>query len=446
MKAILSIIFLWISLLVFGQNRFDFVQDKPSAVIPFRFVNDLIVVKTKINDVLLNMIFDTGVKQTVLINLINKDSLGLRQQKQRYFSGVGNKNTKIGGIVSNNNILKIGDAMINRHATIYLIADFKFHFSETMGVKINGFIGGEWIKDYIVKVDYKEKKLIFYKHKTFDNRKLRRYEAFDVDIVKDKPYIHMDVYWNSRKEKPVRAKFLIDLGNNDAFWFFQNDSLQIPKGKKTINDYFGFGFSGEISGKRTKVRKVSLGKKKHFTNVYTALPDTIFFRHITDSYPFDGLVGNSVLKRFYIYLDYQNKKVYFRKYWRNYRQQFLFNDSGIFLTYDGKIPLKVKTTINHFSGSEKPLSGHINIEEEFIYRFEMFDRIIVHHIRKDSPADRSGLAEGDIILEINGQDVYQYQLYELDEKFFYHRNKYLKFLVERNGVRHEIKVYNTKQL
>ena len=446
MKTILLTFLLWFSFPGFAQNHFVFVQDKPSVVVPFRFVNDLIVVKTEINGVPLNMIFDTGVKETVLINLINKDTLGLKHQKQRYFSGVGNKNTKIGGIVSQNNILKIGDAMINRHATIYLIADFVFHFSETMGIQINGFIGGEWIKDYIVKVDYKNKKLVFYKHNAFDFRKLKRYEAFDVDIVKDKPYVDMNVYWNGRKEKPVHAKFLIDMGNNDNFWFFQNDSLQIPEGKNSIRDYFGFGFSGEISGLRTKVCRVSLGSKKHFNNVYTALPDTVFFNHITASYPFNGLVGNGVLKRFFIYLDYRNKKVYFRKYWRNYHQKFLFNDSGIFLAYDGKIPVKVKTIERQFSESQTPYSGHIDIEEEFIYKFKLLDRIVVHHIRKDSPADRSGLAVGDIILKINGEDVYQYQLYELDEKFFYHRNKYLEFLVERNGLQYEIKVYNTKQL
>ena len=76
MRVFLSLLFIVsLSLNSFSQNIFNISSTKDVVNIPFEFINNLIILKAKVNNQELNLVFDTGVKQTVLINMQNNDSL-----------------------------------------------------------------------------------------------------------------------------------------------------------------------------------------------------------------------------------------------------------------------------------------------------------------------------------------------------------------------------------
>jgi len=440
------LLFLLQTLFVSAQNQFILKNDTNKVSIPFKLINNLIILNVDINNVPLNLIFDTGVKQTVLINLKSTDSINLKNLKTRQFAGIGKDNVYIEGLTSSGNIINISNTIYNKSALIYIITGVDFHFSESIGVYINGFIGGELIKDYLVKIDYKRKKLEFYKPETFNYKKLKRYQKFPLEIINDKPYLLTKVQSQKNALVVDSIKLLIDTGNSDALWLFNRKKIKMPAQQKTVSDYFGLGFSGEILGKRAKIHRFFLDKKYRFKNVYAGLPDSIYFSHIIAQNPFDGLLGNEILRRFYVWFDYKKQMMYLKKYSKNYRNAFVFNDTGINLVYDGKIPVLVRKLETNFNAKLVRESIDIIREETYVYEYRFVDRIVINYIRKDSPADKAGLMMGDIILKINNIDIYQYRLDELEKEFFYHNKKHLNFLIKRKGLILSFDVYNTNQL
>ena len=432
--------------LIFGQNKFEITQKTEVAGLPFELVNNLIILKVNINGMDLNMVFDTGVKQTLLINLKSVDSLKLKNVKKRLFTGVGKDHNLVEGLSSPHNKINLQNQIYNTDALIYIITGAAFHFSENIGVNINGLIGGDLVKDYIVQIDYKRKRLYFYKHQNFNQRLLRKYRKYPIQIIRGQPYIYTYVQTTKKSKRVDSLKLLIDTGNSDALWFFNRHKIRLPKNQKTVTDYFGLGFSGEITGDRAKIYKFGLDKKIRFKHVYIGLPDSIYFKNIIQNHAFDGLLGNEILRRFYVIFDYRNQVIYLKKYHRKYREHFLFNDTGMYLAYDGKIPVKVKKLVTNFESKSDGNAISIYQENNYLYSYQMQDRIIINYIRRDSPADRAGLIRGDMLLKINGNDVYQYRLDELEKRFFYHNQKHLEFTVKRKGLILTFKVYNTRQL
>ena len=444
MRHIFTFVFIYIITTVsYGQNSFKIVDHQNNVSIPFNFVNNLIILKTTVNNQELNLVFDTGVKQTVLINMQNNDSLDYKNHSKIVFSGMGNENKKVVSLKSTNNHISLNDKIVNNNATFYIISNFEFEFSENIGITINGFIGGELINNHQVKIDYKNKLMTFYPSNSLTGKELSKYRSYPLNIFKGKPYITTNIVFE-KKQKPQKIQLLIDTGNSDALWIFNTDKIHIPKNKKSINDYMGLGLSGSIEGKRIKSHLFSFDKKFKFKGIYTALPDSIYFSGFIRN-DVDGMIGNEVLNRFFIIFDYPNKKVYLKKYRRNYRKGFYYNDSGIYLAYNGKIPVKyksLKTSYRIINQNSSTNSALIVSSSAYTYKYKLADRIVINYVRKDSPGAKAGLLKGDILLKINGNSVYQYKLEELDKKFFYKKSKRIDFLVERDGLKLEISVFN----
>jgi hypothetical protein len=442
MRVFLSLLFI-ISLFYnsFSQNIFNISSTKNVVNIPFEFINNLIILKAKVNNQELNLVFDTGVKQTVLINMQNNDSLDYKNYSKTVFSGMGNKNKQVIGLKSTSNTVSINNQVINNDATIYIITNVSFAFSENIGVNINGFIGGELIQNHQVKIDYKKKKMWFYPPNSLSTKELSRYRKFPIELIKGKPYLNTNILF-SKNTQAQKLKLLIDTGNSDALWVFKTKNIIVPDKQKSISDYMGLGLSGSIEGKRVKTYAFGFDKKYRFKNVYTALPDPTYFSSFIRK-RINGMVGNEILRRFFIVFDYANNLVYLKKYRRNYHQGFYYNDSGLHLAYKGKIPIQVKTLITNYKFRENSnMNGIIVSDAAYTYKYKMVNKIIVNYIRKDSPAEKAGLLKGDVLLKINGSNIYRYRLDELDKKFFYKNSKKLYFLIERDGIQLEFRVNN----
>ncbi len=430
-----------------GQNNYGLSGNTFCSEVPFELIGNLIIVKVNINGSDLNLIFDTGVKQTILLNLANKDSLHFNKLKKKLFVGVGNEKKDIEAVKTIENKIKLGKDIQADDAVVYLITNAEFTFSERMGTPIFGFIGGELIKDFIVHIDYRKKKLIFYDPLHFDYKKLRRYTKIPLSIHRDKPYLKAKIKFN-KKDSLHNIYLLIDTGNSDPLWLFQHDSFRVPEGQSRIKDYFGVGLNGDIKGERVKSHLLQIPSKITFKKVFTGLPDSIYYEKLIQSHPFDGIIGGEILHRFKIYFDYKNKAMYVKKRFFEYHKKFPFNESGLYLSYQGKIPVRVKKMFTTFDTRELS-SGSNDIfidRSDFVYEYKFFDKIMVHYIRPGSPAEKAGFAVGDVILEINGESVYKYKLNDLEKRFLYKSGKNLRFLIERNGIILPLKMNTEEQL
>ena len=86
-----------------------------------------------------------------------------------------------------------------------------------------------------------------------------------------------------------------------------------------------------------------------------------------------------------------------------------------------------------------PLSGAVtfdssgkNITNDFKYKFQLKPIYEIANIRKNSPAAKSGLQVGDIIISINKSPAYRYSLQKLNEMFKSEEDKWIYLEVERN--------------
>lgn len=214
MKTMILLLGLFVSIFTNAQNTFELINTQ-KAVIPFRFINNLIFLPININGADLTFLLDTGVAETILFSLDNKE-LRLENVEKVRFSGLGGS-LSIDGLKSDHNTAKIGDAIINTSMSLYVIIDEEFNISSHVGIPVNGVIGYNFFKNHPILIDYMSKKITVYDSIDPLKKKLRKFEEFPISIEKSKPYLYADVEMTNEKKN---SKLLIDLGNSDAIWLF----------------------------------------------------------------------------------------------------------------------------------------------------------------------------------------------------------------------------------
>ena len=103
---ILQVLFLLLSLQFFPQKGFQLIENK-KTVIPFRLINNLIFIPVNVNGVELTFLLDSGVTETLLFSLDDKE-VSFSDVEKKKFTGLGG-NFEIEGLVAINNKVKIGE-------------------------------------------------------------------------------------------------------------------------------------------------------------------------------------------------------------------------------------------------------------------------------------------------------------------------------------------------
>ncbi|NNK82946.1 MAG: PDZ domain-containing protein [Flavobacteriaceae bacterium] len=420
-------ILLFNSLSVFAQNEFVLDDDKDDKI-RFQLINNLIVFPVEINGVELSFLFDTGVSKPIIFNLVNfTEELHIKETEIINIRGLGEGNT-IEAIKSKNNYFKIGNA-VNLNQELYAIYDPSLNFAPKLGVPIHGIIGYDFLKNFVVEINYSKKFIRINNPKYYEPRKCKNCESFELEFYNNKPYIKGIVELNN---KTIPVKLLIDSGGSDALWLFEDKKQNIETPNAYFIDFLGRGLSGSVYGKRSKVKRFSIGSF-NLKNVNTAFPDSASIRFARNFKSRSGSLAGDILKRFNIVFDYPNKKIRLKRN-RYFSDPFNYNKSGIILEHDGvRLVKEIQTSIKR---SDESASAADN---RFIMMSGSYDYILVPsytivELREDSPAKESGLMVGDIVLAINNKHAHKYSLQEIMAMFYDDAGKNIKLLVDRNGV------------
>jgi hypothetical protein len=397
-------------------------EKKNEVSIPFQLKNNLILIPVEINKQKFTFILDTGVSKTLLFNIKANDSVKLNNRQKVKIKGLG-ANEYYKGIRSTNNIVKI-NKIINPKATIYLITEADFDFSSRIGLNVHGLIGADLLKKYVVEIDYIKKKVKFIKPNAFKLKKKKKWKQLPIKIVKNKPYVSLLI-------DNIKANFLIDSGSSDALWIFENANFKVPN--KNFDDYLGNGLSGEIHGKKAKLKTLNFGNF-NLKNVLTAYPDASYINYSVDGFKRNGIIGGNILKRFKVILDYPKQQIFLKKN-RKFKTPFYYNKTGLDITYNGKVLVKEKLLGLHNSDT----NGNKTIDIVSIINFVFKDSYIITSVKKGSSADLVGLQKGDIVTKINGQYTFNYQLEEIIEKLS-NNKKRITLTIDRNGIEYKFTV------
>ena len=114
-----------------AQDGFRFTSNKKKTSIPFKLINNLIIVPIEVNGIELNFLLDTGVEETILFSLDEKEELKLYEVQKIKLKGLGIEEA-VEGLKSSGNILKV-PGMEYRNHDILIVLDQDINFSSTLG-------------------------------------------------------------------------------------------------------------------------------------------------------------------------------------------------------------------------------------------------------------------------------------------------------------------------
>ncbi len=424
--ALFFLVFIYI-LPSWAQEGFQYAGKKNKLRFPFQLINNLVFIPIKVNGAELTFLLDTGVEETILFGLEETKEINFKNTQRIKLSGLGNKDF-FEGLRSTGNLLETKGLKSENHL-LYIILDSEFNLSSFVGIPVNGIVGYSFFKNNLVEINYEKRKVVVYKDNQKNRKKIKKkFVKVPVVIEKAKPYVMSFVML---KSKLVPLKLLIDNGNSDAFWLFQNASGQIEVPEKNFTDYLGQGLSGDVEGKRAKVSEFSISDFK-FINPIVSFPDSLSIKNITMVSDRAGSIGGEILRRFSVVFDYSGSAIYLRKN-KAYNAPFTYNKSGLELRHAGMQWVNEKVSLK----TVPLLRGTIYSDTEeskfdFKYEYKLRPVYEISNIRKKSAALQSGLQVGDIIVSVNDNPAYKYTLQEINSFLNEGDDGWIELEIERN--------------
>ena len=284
------------------------------------------------------------------------------------------------------------------HMNGLTVNNLDFHINDydiltsSYGIRIDGIVGYSFLRRYIVAIDYEKMHFDVYTPGTI------KYPRGGYLLRPQFTTLPMQQA-TVRDNTTVTGKFYFDTGaglcmllNEDLV---QDSALLKSKRKQYATEAEGLG--GKKSMTLTVVKEVRVGPYR-FRNVPVYIFDDEF--NIT-SYPvLGGLIGNDIMRRFNIILNYPEQQIYIRPN-KRYTDSFDYSYSGLGMYL---------------------VDGAITVTD----------------IMKKSPAEDAGFMEGDIVLGVDNNLSGNIQTYKA---LLQNAGAKIKILISRKG---ELKVITLK--
>lgn len=374
---------------VYGQEKLSTPNAQPIVRIPFTMLTGgVIMVKGLLNNYpdSLNFIIDTG-SGGISLDSLTCVRLGIPLVQSSYLiRGVGgvrevkflyNASLKLDTLKTDS---------LNFHVNDYDI------LSSVYGTKIDGIIGFSYIKKFILRIDYDSMYMEIFSKGPYQYPKkgfLMHPNMQSIPVV--------DIQF--RESKKLRNSFFFDTGAGLCLMLseeYVKDSAVFSPRKPPPVLTQAEGLGGKMIMKLTTVKALHVGPYT-FKNVPTHIFEDVY--NIT-SYPIlGGLLGNDILRRFNVVLNYAKKEIHLSPN-SSFKDAFDYAYTGLGL-YDN-------------NGS-----------------------IIIEDIIPDSPGDKAGFLPGDRIVGINNNfsnDIRQYKVILQSE------TRKITFLISRDRELLEIKM------
>ncbi|MCB0555744.1 MAG: aspartyl protease family protein [Phaeodactylibacter sp.] len=346
-----------------GQNPdMEIERNLRRIDIPFEYANGFIVVKVTFNDVFpLRFIFDTGAEHTILSKREITDLLNIDYQRRFPIVGADLSKELYAYLAQGISLQLGGVKAVNRN--ILVLEEDYFHFEEYTGVNVQGILGSDFFRRFIVKINYPQGVISLYDPQYFDPPG-KGFVSVPIEINRNKPYINAKI--NFHPDSSIQVRLLIDTGAGLALLLHTDTHPELKLPEKVIPSNLGAGLGGFLLGYMGRVQKLELEPFvfREVTSQFQDIPEGI------DSSLFNqrnGIIGNEILRRFTIMIDYLHEQAYLEPN-RHYKDEFIHDRSGLNL-----------------------IAGGLNLND-----------FIIYGVIPGSPAAQAGLIRGDRILSING--------------------------------------------
>jgi hypothetical protein len=345
------------------------------VTIPFELVTRHIVLQVRINDSRpLSFVFDTGDKVGVVDTDVAKE-LGLKLDGQLRVGGAG-ADTLPGSFVKEATWSLPGLEGFSQPISIAIPLG---RMAARAGHDFDGIIGSEFIKQYVVEVDYQNRVL-----KLHDRDKFA-YSGAGESIpiqLNQMGYPLLDAEVMPANGESIKGKFVLDLGSSGSLVLMSPVVVQhnlLSNGMKTIKALGVGGAGGQSNGQIGRVRSLQIGK---FT---IANPITLFSEDKAGAMATSQLVGNIgqlIAGKFKVFLDYTHTRIILEPN-STFAQPMDRATAGVVLTTEGKDYATVR----------------------------------VMDVLENSPASEAGIKKDDIVLSVDGKPAGELKATKIAELF-----------------------------
>jgi Aspartyl protease/PDZ domain len=345
------------------------------VAIPFELVNRHIVLTVRVNNSRpLSFVLDTG-DSVALIDLDLAKELGLNLKGEVKVHGVGAElSTAL--FVHDSSFTISGFDGFSQPVTLAMPLR---NLAPRLGHDFDGIIGSEFIKQFVVEVDYEARLIKLHDKDKFTYSGPGESISVHLNAV-GHPVIEAEV--TPMASDPIKGKFVLDLGASDALALyspFVAERHLIGPNLKTIRALGGAGAGGESTGQIGRASELKIGKFR------ISNPITLFSEDKTGNFAKTDLLGDigmPIMSKFRIFLDYGHDRI------------ILEPNSTFAEPFD-----------RAFSG----LSAQAEGQDYRTFR--------VKEVLENSPASEGGLQVNDIITAIDGKSASQLTLTKLFEMF-----------------------------
>ncbi len=393
MKYILAVFFTLFSIpdVLHSQNLLD---GKKSADIPFEYVNNFIIINVVINEKIpLKFIFDTGAEHTILTKRQFTEIAGLKLEKEFKILGA-DLTTEMSAFLSRAVSFKISK-VLNPVVDILVFKEDYFKFEELTGVDVHGIIGANIFSKFVLSINYKKRKITLHDPFYF-KPPTDKYTTLPISVFKNKPYL-TTMTRLSKDDPPVMLKYLVDTGASLGLLLYNETHESIVVPENVIHGVIGIGLGGHLEGFLGRIHLLEMDDLQ-LNDVLTNFQEVQEFPDTSFMNDRNGIIGNLVLDRFDVIIDYQRQNLLLKPT-KRYHNVFKYDRSGISMIASGR-------DLNVF---------------------------VISNVIPDSPAGEAGVQKGDIIIKVNWMPTGYFSMNDLVRLFQKREGKKIKLTVLRNG-------------
>ncbi len=358
---------------------------------PFRqFSGGVMVIQAKFGDIpdSLNFILDTG-SGGISLDSATCDYYNISSRaSDTLITGIGG--VRKVSFVFDRSLLLPGLKVdhLNFHINDYEV------LSSVYGEKVDGIIGYSFFSRYVVKIN-------------FDSSQIEVYTPGKVKYPREGTLLHpaftnLPIQWlNVKDKRNMGFNFYFDTGAGLCLLlsedFAKDSGILLSKRKPVITQAEGLG--GKLQMRLTVIRELKIGPYR-FRHVPTYLYKDNY--NVT-SYPFTGgLLGNDLLRRFNITLNYPNREIHLSPN-SHFDESFDYAYTGLGIYYVG-------------------------------------GKIVVEDVIKGSPADKAHFMVNDEVIAVDRNFSQNMQVYKA---ILQRPNESIRVLIKREGTGLKELILNT---
>lgn len=381
-----------------AQGGFYLPPGKRQVDVPFEYTNNFIIVTLLFNGKIpLRFIFDTGAEHTILTKREIAELLGVQYEREFRIIGSDMK-TELVAYLARRVRFDLGErGLAAPREDILVLQEDYFRFEEYAGVSIHGILAASAFSKFIIKINYRRKVITLIEREGDGSWSEPGFVPLPVEFYRNKLYLNTQIAVQRDSSTPV--KLLLDTGAGLPLLLFTNTHalLQAPPNARPGN--IGMGLGGYLDGFTGRVDRLGLGtfEQRNIVSQFQQIDTTGNLDFLNKR---NGLIGNVILSRFTVVLDYQNEQIWLKP-GKNYQREYDYDRSGLNLLASGR----------------------------------NLSRYTVQHIMPNSPASEAGLQVGDELAQVNGIPCVLMSLPDVLKKLEGKPGKKVRLVVKRDGKR-----------